>query len=91
MEQSENGNSSDTRNNPQTPLSVEAVVMAFAGHHTSHSFGLDGIRPHGLLGYQAWCQKSKSRGGGRHSQRDKKVKSTLTYDVVPRIVKQMTE
>lgn len=29
--------------------------------------------------------------GGRHSRRGKKVKSTLTYDVVSRIVKQMTE
>ena len=60
--------------------------MAIAGYHTSHSFDLNGIRTHALLGYKAWCQKSKS-----HSQRGKKVKSTLTYDVVPRIVKQMTE
>ena len=51
MEQSENGNSRDTRNNPQTPLSVKAVVMEIAGDHTSHSFDLDGIRTHGLLGY----------------------------------------
>ena len=92
MEQQENGNSSDTRirNNPQT-YPTECLSPSNGNWRRPHKsvFWARVIRTHGLLGYEVWCQKSKSWLDGRHSRRGKKVKQwvLLTYDVAPRIVK----